>query len=72
MGDTNLWQMPAASDGTHLTLCFRQRSQANAFPILPSLASIVMMEWEGVESPAADWWGSPIMPRRSQICEGNG
>lgn len=30
------------------------------------------MEWEGVETLAADWWGSPIMPRRSQIRERRG
>lgn len=67
----HLWQMAAVSEGTHLTLCFRQRSQAKAFPILPSLASIVMMEWEGVESLTAEWWGSPIMPRRNQSVKGD-
>jgi hypothetical protein len=29
-------------------LCFRHRSQANAFPILPSLASIAIMELMGL------------------------
>lgn len=65
MDVTCLWQMPAVSDGTHRTLCFRQRSQAKAFPILPSLASMATTGLEGGEaSPAAGWWGSPIMPRR--------
>lgn len=42
--ETYLWQIPAVSEGTHRTLCFLHLSQANALPILPSLASIVRME----------------------------
>jgi hypothetical protein len=45
--ETYLWQILATSEGTHRTLCFLHRSQANAFPILPSLASMVEMELAG-------------------------
>lgn len=45
---TYRWQMAGASEGTHRTLCFRHLSHAKAFPILPSLASIVRMELAGL------------------------
>ena len=67
MEQTYLWQILAISDGTHRTLCLRHLSQAKAFPILPSLASIVGMELTvlGERDPSlsggALMWGSPII-----------
>jgi hypothetical protein len=65
-----LWQRLGASEGTHRTLCLRQRSQAKAFPMRPSRASMAAAaeraEGGGSGSDAAaleGWWGSPIMPR---------
>jgi len=67
-GATYLWHELGVSDGTHRTLCFRQRSQAKALPTLPSLAS--MAKWElpcgsettvGLSAAAASarMWGNP-------------
>jgi hypothetical protein len=45
--ETYLWHIPVMSEGTHRTLCFLHRSHAKAFPILPSLDSMVKMELAG-------------------------
>jgi hypothetical protein len=64
-GKTYRWHTEAVSEGTHRTLCFRQRSQAKAFPILPSLASMVTIVMGGLGDSLAEAdccvWGSPIM-----------
>jgi hypothetical protein len=67
--ETDRWHTEAVSEGTHRTLCFRQRSQAKAFPILPSLASMVIMVIGGL---GGEWvaegecwvWGRAIMMPR--------
>jgi hypothetical protein len=69
MKQTYLWQMLAVSDGTHRTLCLRHLSQAKAFPILPSLASMMGTELAvlGDRDPSlsggALMWGSPIIAK---------
>jgi hypothetical protein len=76
--DTYLWHRPEVSEGTQRTLCFLHLSHAKAFPILPSLASMVKMEFAGLgdlgesRSVSAGWCivgKSEQMPRASLRCE---